>query len=36
MNGTDTTNAKAAANSLVSVYDPAVQWLGARDARPVP
>ncbi len=28
MNGTDTTNAKAAANSLVGVYDPAVQWLG--------
>ena len=27
MSGTDTTNAKAAANSLVSIYDPAVQWL---------
>ena len=27
MNGTDTTNAKAAANSLVGVYDPAQQWL---------
>ena len=28
MNGTDTTNAKAAANSIVPLYDPAVQWLG--------
>ena len=28
MNGTDTTNAKAAANSLVGVYDPSQQWLG--------
>ncbi len=28
MNGTDTTNAKAAANSLVSIYDPSLQWLG--------
>jgi hypothetical protein len=27
MSGTDTTNAKAAANSLVGIYDPAVQWL---------
>ncbi len=27
MSGTDTTNAKAAANSLVGVYDPAIQWL---------
>ncbi len=28
MSGTDTTNAKAAANSIVSLYDPNVQWLG--------
>ena len=28
MSGTDTTNAKAAANSLVSLYNPAIQWLG--------
>lgn len=28
MNGTDTTNAKAAADSIVPLYDPAVQWLG--------
>ena len=28
MSGTDTTNAKAAANSLVSLYTPNVQWLG--------
>ena len=27
MNGTDTTNAKAAANSIVPLYNPAVQWL---------
>ena len=27
MSGTDTTNAKAAANSLVSIYSPASQWL---------
>jgi IPT/TIG domain/Putative Flp pilus-assembly TadE/G-like len=27
MNGTDTTNAKAAANSIVPLYDPAMQWL---------
>ncbi len=28
MSGTDTTNARAAANSLVSLYSPANQWLG--------
>jgi len=28
MSGADTTNAKAAANSLVSIYNPAAQWLG--------
>ncbi len=28
MSGTDTTNAKAAANSIVPLYDPSVQWLG--------
>ena len=28
MSGTDTTNAKTAANSIVSLYNPAVQWLG--------
>ena len=27
MSGTDTTNAKAAANSIVPLYDPSVQWL---------
>ncbi len=27
MSGTDTTNAKAAANSLVSIYNPSNQWL---------
>jgi hypothetical protein len=27
MSGTDTTNAKAAANSIVSLYNPALQWL---------
>ena len=27
MSGTDTTNAKAAANSIVSLYDPSAQWL---------
>src|SRR5207253_7905231 len=28
MSGTDTTNAKTAANSIVPIYDPAYQWLG--------
>jgi hypothetical protein len=28
MSGADTTNAKAAANSIVTLYNPAVQWLG--------
>ena len=28
MSGTDTTNAKAAANSIVPIYNPAQQWLG--------
>ena len=28
MSGTDTTNAKAAADSIVKLYDPNIQWLG--------
>jgi len=28
MDGTDTVNAKAAANSIVPLYDPNIQWLG--------
>ena len=35
MNGTDTTNAKAAANSLVSVLRPGAAVAGARDPRTV-
>jgi|GEM_PF-1297635 len=28
MSGTDTVNAKAAANALVGIYNPSIQWLG--------